>query len=178
MSFVEDSDVVLGFKRITAENITSLDITRLFGKYSDAEWIDLFNGPLLLDVVPEPVQRMFELARGTMIYGRYYYPLLTLGYAECTRTLEAGARHAAHLGGLAPEPHAQVKLTYEKIIGKLHEAELISATTLERWSTGRLLRNSFSHQTTPTILPPSDASAKLRGTGQQLNQLFMHMRKH
>jgi hypothetical protein len=167
-----DQDVVLGFKRITACNLTTQDITRLFGNHSEAEWIQNFNGPQLASIVPEPVRRLFELARGAMIYGRFYYPLLTIGYAECGRTLEAGARHAAHVAGLAPEPEKQ-RFSYDEILKRLTKAGGLTASEREHWNVGRELRNAFAHPVTSTIFLPGDASAKLRLTAASLNSLFL-----
>lgn len=161
-----DEETILGSKRITAANFTAPDIARTFG-----DWIAMFSEHQLASNIPEPVRRLFELARGTMTYGWLYYPLLTLGYAECTRVLEAGARRAAALAGLAPSPEKQ-RATYEKIIDLLHQKGHIANEALERWNVGRQIRNSFAHPTTPTILLPSYASSKLRVTAEQLNELF------
>lgn len=163
----EDDDIVLGYKRITAANIIEPDISRFFGNLGEARWIELFHEPQLLDVVPAHVRGMFEHARGAMIYGWYYYPLLTVGYAECARTIEAGARNASKL--LWPD---QTPKRYAAIIEDLHSGGWIKKDEVDRWHIGRQIRNSFAHPTGPTILPPGHASSKLRGCAEQLNALF------
>jgi hypothetical protein len=163
----EDEDIVLGYKRITTANITSPDVSRFFGNLGEARWIELFNEPQLVDLVPEHVRGMFEHARGAMIYGWYYYPLLTVGYAECARTIEAGARNASML--LWPD---RTPKRYAEMIKDLHGGGWIGDSDADRWQLGRQIRNSFAHPSGPTILPPGQASAKLRGCAEQLNALF------
>lgn len=89
-----DDEILFGAKRITPTNLLMPDISRLHAS-DEAVWISYFASPKLDDAVPKPVQRLFELARGAMVYGWLYYPLLTAGYIECTKVLEAAARHAA-----------------------------------------------------------------------------------
>lgn len=164
-----DDDILLGSKRITASNLLQPDVSRLSAK-DEVVWISYFSGQKLDDAVPEPVQRLFEFARGAMIYGWLYYPLLTIGYIECTKVLEAAARHAAAEAGIA-KPVAEQRATYEEILERLHAKGLIDASELERWSIGRKIRNMFAHPTQPTILLPSYAGGQLRVTAEQINRL-------
>lgn len=169
-----DADVIYGFKRITLDNLLKGDITAAFAGPTEGEWISLLARPQLADSTPEEVRRLFELARGTMIYGWFYYPLLTLGYAECTRVLEAAARHAARMVGLEPTGKEK-SLRYREIVDKLHMKGLIAPDQLARWHLGREVRNIFAHPAAPTILTPGLASDALREAANDINTLFSRM---
>lgn len=169
-----DADILMGSKRITPKNFGASDVSRAFG-FTEVGWIAWFDEVQLDTMVPEPVRRLFELARGTMIYGWFYYPLLSFGTEECTRCLEAGARHAAAIAKLCPEPEKQAKIAFYSIIEKLVNANLIDQAEFRRWDTGRELRNAAAHPTTPTILAPSDARATLALIADQLNSLFKRL---
>lgn len=149
---IQDEETVGGFKRITPANLDQPDISRAFGVGNAEHWIALFGQYHVSADVPELVAKLFELARGAMIYGWFYYPLLATGYAECSRTLEAGARHAGAISGLAGPVEGQ-KIHYADLIDLLTEKDLISREECERWHLARKLRNSLSHPTTPTFSP-------------------------
>jgi hypothetical protein len=66
----------------------------------DAEaWRDAFLAIRLDPRVPPEIAAMFEAARGCMIYGGFFAPLVTLGVEHCYRLLEAAVRaRCAQLG--------------------------------------------------------------------------------
>lgn len=175
MSNSDDGELLFGAKRITAANMMQPDVSRLFGARTEAEWIALFADQKLADYVPEPIQKLFELARGTMTYAWLYYPLLALGYIECTKTLEAAARHAAAAAG-TPKALDGKEKSYADVIKQLHTKRLLDDAAMKRWTLGRELRNAFAHPTDSAILPPSYASEKLRMTADRINQLFAAVR--
>jgi hypothetical protein len=39
--------------------------------------------------VPEPIRELFDVARGAMIYGWFFYPLFRLGEDQLHRVVEA-----------------------------------------------------------------------------------------
>ncbi|MES3003901.1 MAG: hypothetical protein V4787_24635 [Pseudomonadota bacterium] len=166
-----DADVLMGVKRITVANLALSDSGRHFGM-DETQWVEWFSEASLKTEVPEPVRRLFEVARGAMIYGWYYYPLLALGSDECIRCLEAGARHAAWIAKLHAEPDKQVKVPFHTVIRSLVQAGLIMATDADQWEAGRILRNAAAHPTTPTLLLPGQARAMLSVTGGKLDRLF------
>jgi len=68
----------------------------------DAEaWRDAFLAIRLDPRVPAQIAAMFEAARGCMIYGSFFAPLVTLGVEHCYRLLEAAVRalHPARAAG-------------------------------------------------------------------------------
>lgn len=63
------SETHFGFKRITAENWQEADIPRLFGLTTLDNWIEAHLQPQLGANVPQEIASLFEVARGSMIYG-------------------------------------------------------------------------------------------------------------
>lgn len=161
----------MGFKRITPENFMLADLSRAFGLETHAQWIAWFNEVALQASVPEPVRRLFELARGSMIYGWLYYPLLTVGFDQCGRCVEAGVRHAA-VPLLGCEPPQQQKIKYRALIERMVKHGHILESDEPQWMSGLQLRNAAAHLTTPAIGSPGDARAALCITARQLNALF------
>lgn len=166
-----DRDVVMGFKRITPENFTMPDISRAFGLADHAQWIACFDEITIERCVPEPVRRLFELARGSMIYAWLYYPLVSVGFEQCGRCLEAGVRHAAVplLGCAAPE---EQKVPYRSLLERMLKHGHIPKSEEAHWMAALALRNDAAHPTTPTIWPPGHARGKLALTAERLNALF------
>ncbi len=86
-----------GFKNITSENWLEPDpILRGFVKLTlhGPEQItsdDLFDDILehrLSEFVPREVKALYEVARGAMCYGYFFYPLYTLTYEQLFRVAE------------------------------------------------------------------------------------------
>lgn len=79
------------------------DATKVFARISPVtgaieptvgqDWLNDFIEPKLQESVPPDVQALFELARGAMVYGYFYYPLYYLGFLELARVAEAAAHH-------------------------------------------------------------------------------------
>src|ERR1700679_403437 len=86
-----------GFKRITVENWLTVDpIWRSFvmsDTLSDPSeaWVSDVVRANLNTVVPIPIRKLFETARGTLVYSLMFYPLLTLGTEQLFRVFEAAA---------------------------------------------------------------------------------------
>jgi hypothetical protein len=85
---MSDSSKTFGFKRITAENWQDADVPRLFGLTTPDNWIGAHLQPQLSPNVPQEIAALFEVARGSMIYGWFFYPLITLGAEQCYRVLD------------------------------------------------------------------------------------------
>jgi hypothetical protein len=166
-----DQDVIMGFKRITPENFMSADLSRAFGLETHAQWIEWFNEVSIDAAVPEPVRRLFELARGSMIYAWLYYPLVSVGFEQCGRCLEAGVRHAS-VALLGCEPADQQKINYRSLVEGMIKHGHIPKAEETRWMAALALRNGAAHPTTPTIWAPAHARGALAHTAERLNALF------
>lgn len=167
-----DQDVVMGFKRITPENFMLPDLSRVFGLETHADWIAWFKEVVIDASVPEPVQRLFELARGSMIYAWLYYPLVSVGFEQCGRCLEAGLRYAAVplLGW--PAPDDQAKRSYRTLIESMVKNGHLPKDDEPQWMAALELRNDAAHPKRPTIWAPAHARGKLALTAERLNALF------
>src|SRR5271157_3940029 len=87
----------LGFKTITLENLLEPDPTILGfvkftpygpGKLTSDDLIVAILEPQLSEFVPREVKKLFEVARGAMCYGYFFYPLYTLSYEQLFRVAE------------------------------------------------------------------------------------------
>ena len=89
----------LGFKTITSENWLQADPAfRVFCKSTGQKTVetvisdDLLRRilkPRLSESVPKQVRALFEVARCSMCYGHFFYPLFILGEEELFRVAEA-----------------------------------------------------------------------------------------
>ncbi len=92
-----------GFKQIRADNLLTPDsimesfvIKTSNGQLRPVAAEDFLNmvlDPKLSESVPEGVQSLFEVARGAMAYGYYFYPLFTLAMEQLSRVAEAAVTH-------------------------------------------------------------------------------------
>ena len=80
-----------GFKRLSLENWQAIDPVwgLAFGELEPSEWVRDVLKYDLNPVVPLAVRRLFETARGTLVYGLMFYPLLTIGTEQLSRVKEA-----------------------------------------------------------------------------------------
>src|SRR4051794_1449941 len=94
--------MTLGIKTITGENWLKPDPTStIFAQISASDesvssisgddWVKLFLGPSLAVSVPNEVRKLFEVARGALVYGYFFYPLYTLGGEQLLRVVECAA---------------------------------------------------------------------------------------
>ena len=165
-----------GFKTLTADNWRDLDeVTQYFSRDPDT-WIVAFLQPQLGSQVPQDISALFEVARGAMIYGWHFYPLLTLGMEQCYRINEAGLRVRCKQLEIATavvskngneRPRSFLDLQRE-----LMARGVIPAGDVVFWDAARDLRNWASHPEQQPILPPGEALAILRRTAEMLDVLF------
>src|SRR6267142_4533921 len=82
-------DQALHFSHITHENWLFPDRKNYmpFGLPRE-KWVAPFLEARLETTVPLDIIRVFEMARGCMIYSWFFYPLATLGLEQCTRVVE------------------------------------------------------------------------------------------
>jgi hypothetical protein len=83
-----------GFKRLSLENWLTPDSAwaGVFMSYSSSNQCEGFVHDIcekhLADTVPLPVRKLFETARGALVYSVVFYPLLTLGAEQLMRVFE------------------------------------------------------------------------------------------
>ena len=120
------------------------------------EYLNHILEPKLVASVPTDVQALFEVARGAMAYGYFFYPLYTLATQQLFRVAEAAVIHKCKaLGAL------KSKGTFKKRIDWLMNDGAIPQSELNRWEAIRKLRNIASHPDLQSILTPGNAIGQL-----------------
>ena len=102
-NWLEPDGILKGFVKISSngqiQSLTSDDYLR-----------HILN-PKLLEEVSTDVQALFEVARGAMVYGYFFYPLYRLAAEQLSRVADAAVTHKCKILG-AP---SSIK-TFEKRI--------------------------------------------------------------
>lgn len=164
-----------GFKKITNATWLSADLPKLFSELTEDLWLSSVLKPTLSDGVPREIKGMFEVARGIMIYGWFFYPLLTIGAEQCLRVLEAGAKSRCQQLGLTVERKRRSgsgPIALYNYIDTLGNNGELSSDDVAQWKLLRSLRNHVSHPSHQDILPPAIPMHMLQNTAEVLNRLF------
>jgi hypothetical protein len=161
----------LGFKRITAANWTKPDeITLRFGprQNSPDEQPHLLHilSPTLQQDVPLEIRKLFEVARGAMVYSYYFYPLYTLGMEQLFRIGEATLFCKCRRLG-----YRKKKPGFSDLINFLVRKAVFDSSTAKRWDALRFLRNSASHLDRQSIYSPGMAIGTLERLADDINAL-------
>jgi len=155
-----------GFKEITLRNWQEPDHVSASLLTND-DWLRNMLKPKLIELVPPDVQSLYEVARGAMIYGYYFYPLYTLAAEQLFRVTEAAVTHKSKALGLSNE-----RKPFKYKINWLVDKEIIPQADLVRWNAIRELRNSASHPKRQSIITPGNALGLLENVAERINLLF------
>ncbi len=123
--------------------------------------------PELLESVPAEVQALFEVARGAMAYGYFFYPLYTLAAQQLFRVAEAAVAYKCEALRVPKSER-----TFKKKIRWLVDHGTIPEPELNRWQACRELRNVASHPDSQSILTPGNAIGILEGIAEQISSIF------
>jgi hypothetical protein len=157
-----------GFKRLSLENWLTVDpVWDAFEKSDPSEWVHDLLKVNLDPVVPLAIRKLFETARGTLVYGLMFYPLLTIGTEQLFRVLEAAATNKC----MAMNAPAKIQKFSHKIKW-LSENHTIAQDQYIRWDSTRHLRNQVSHLQDQNIFDPNIAIDQLYIAIELINQLF------
>jgi hypothetical protein len=139
------------------------------------QWVSFFSRPVLSDAVPESIASLLEVARGAMIYGLLFYPLVTLGAEQCYRVLETGIRLKCAQLGLPTKKvlkdGGEKETGFNQNLNALQASGHALQPTRAQWDAVRKLRNSASHPSRQMILDPQ-AQGQLELAVEFLNKLF------
>lgn len=169
------------FKNLTPENWRQHDPTSdhimrtrdgKFEKISGDEWASWILKPQLVAAVPEDVKNLFEVARGVLCYGHFFYPLYVLGSEQLFRVQEAALRHKCVEMG-APK---KVK-TFDAMLSWLRDNGTLSEDSFGRWTAARQLRNAGSHATRQMLFGPPEAVSTAAIAAEMINDLFEEQEK-
>jgi hypothetical protein len=166
-----------GFKKITPNNwLERDDVLRGFVRMSPNgqfkpiigdDYLQDILRPKLLESVPTEVQVLFEVARGAMAYGYFFYPLYTLAAEQLFRVVETAVAHKCKSSGTPKSSK-----TFEKRISWLVDKGIIPSSESIRWDAIRKLRNAASHPESQSIFTPGNAIGLLENIAEQINSLF------
>ena len=158
-NWLEPDQVLKAFVRLTSDG-RSRPIT-------GDEYLRYILEPKLVESMPIDVQALFEVARGAVAYGYFFYPIYTLAAQQLFRVAEAAVVHKCKALGVPKS-----KGTYKKRVDWLVDEGIIPESELIRWDAIRELRNAASHPDRQSILTPGNAVGLLEGIAEQINSLF------
>ena len=160
----------IGFKKITFDNWREPDeISSMFITIPLHEWMRFILKPNLIDVVPVEIKKLFEVARGALVYGYFFYPFYTLGLEQLFRVAEAAVTHKCKA---MDAPHAICKDGFQEKIKYLVKMKAIPNQKEQKWTAIRKLRNIGSHPQDQSIFPLGEAIGKLASVADEINYLF------
>lgn len=166
------------FKELTVENWLEPDETlQAFGRLSlitgqthritADEFASTFLAIELGQKVPEDVVSLFQVARGTLLYGYFFYPLYAIGQDQLWRVCEAAiSEKFRQLDGPRGRKAFALKIDW------MHEGGFLSDEQKVWWSATKDLRNSASHPAFQTLITPLELPGDLRRTAHAINCLF------
>jgi len=159
-------------KRITAHNWLEADLI----DDTPPAWRDVFLAIRLDDRVPAEIAAMFETARGSVIYGGFFAPLVVLGVEHCYRVLEAGARARCVQQGLPvsfrDKEGKEHPLSFSHNLRQLTERGSIAEVDLELWKQAGELRAWAALPKHGSLIGAEHASTALSNAAMLLNKLF------
>ena len=169
----------LRFKEINLDNWSEPDETSLIfcemdkktgdvSFMSGNDWAKYFLEPQLSSQVPIPVQRLFEVARGTLIYGFYFYPLYTSGIEQLSRVSESAITEKCLSLSIKKR-----KDSFAEKLKALKNQNIITEADFDFWDDTRSLRNYFSHPENQNLFPPGVSFGMLKTLTQKINELFI-----
>ncbi len=175
---VEGDEVeAFGFKRLTVENwllpdkaisnlvwCTAPSFTQSVTPQSLASQVLAVQ---LTDHAPLEVRKLFEVAKGSLCYGAFFYPLYTLGAEQLFRVLDTALDARCRLAGCQ-----KPKMTFADRIEWAAKRGLFDKSTAGRWQAARELRNQASHAERQSIYTPGMALEILHYTAGCINELF------
>ncbi|WP_293008862.1 hypothetical protein [Nitrosomonas sp.] len=174
----------LGIKIITYENWMNPDplMKNLVMLQDDkisimsaGDWAISILKPKLSETVPLEIHKLFEVARGSMLYGYFFYPLFTLAFEQLLRVAEAAISEKCR------------QITTDKVgnntfkdkIARLNKNKFFSDEEYTKWNLLRNLRNLASHPNEQAILPPGITLEFIFNISELINSLFtQHNQKH
>ncbi len=167
----------LGFKSLSTENWLVPDsTTQAFVRLtSDGqvhtvagdEWLGEILRPRISPAVPIEVRKLFEVARGAMAYGCFFYPLYTLGIEQLFRVAEAAVTHKCKAMAAPSSVDG-----FAKKVRWLIEKGVIPQQDAVQWEGIRGLRNISSHPEMQSIFMPTEALRFIESMAEHINSLF------
>ena len=180
---MEDIDTPNNFKRLTAQNWMERDEVSSAFAALDLEtgarvdisadgWAERFLAIELSSGVPEEIREMWDVARGVLLYGWFFYPLYALGEDQLRRVADAAVLLRYREVGGPSGPASGAPPSFKARLDWLIARGFISATVEQRWNAIRNLRNYGSHAAYARIETPLGALQSLAVLADSINALF------
>ncbi|HIF09342.1 MAG TPA: hypothetical protein EYQ81_05500 [Sneathiellales bacterium] len=167
----------MAFKQLTPENWDEHDSTGSVFVLIDkngvdrtpmgSEWARMILEPKLSQTVPSDVVEMFEVARGILVYGWFFYPLFTAGIEQLFLVHDSAIAHRCD------ELSAPKKIrSFAKRIEWLSDQGDWTVQRKTQWTAARSLRNDIAHKKQQSIFDPTMAVRNVNTTIELINELF------
>jgi hypothetical protein len=173
------------FKRLTEDNWRDPDPAgQAFGEINLAtgeerpmtaqRWAQRILAVHLNDDVPADVRDLWEVARGVLLYGYFFYPLYMLGDEQLHRVADAAILHRYRQLGGPTHPRTGDAPSFAPRLEWLIDNGHIPASLKVRWDAIRGLRNLGSHAERQSLQMPISAlnSLSLLATHSSLRSLI------
>jgi hypothetical protein len=157
-NWLEPDPMLDGFAKLTSQGPEEINSDNLLNDILEAR---------LSEFVPREVKALFEVARGAMCYGYFFYPLYTLTYEQLFRVAET----AVTIKCKALSASTSVRSFAQKVDFLITNSIIPEGEKL-RWQGIRGLRNLASHPEGQSIAAPSDALHQLHLIATIINNLF------
>jgi hypothetical protein len=180
-----DVAMTIGIKKITKDNWLEVDPIIASGVFvrlsltdgsvqaiTANDWTERLLASQIDPVVPEEIREAFQVARGAMLYGAFFYPLFTLGLEQVLRLTEAAARAKASAVGISMSNAKRGYRDYRSILDELLAKKALTKDEHDRWSRMRQMRNLTTHAERQMVLPPGHALGMLNSITEMINGLF------
>ncbi len=163
-------------KHINQMNWMEPDTSGEFARVDPEAWRDAFLAIRLHEGVPSEIVELFEAARGCMIYGWFFSPLMILGVEQCYRLLEAAVRVRCmqlELPVAVQDRQGRTHaLSFSRNLRQLIERGAISKEDATLWKQAGELRHWAALPEHPVPVGPDHASTALTRAASLLNRLF------
>jgi hypothetical protein len=141
-------------------------------------WAERFLAVELSASVPVEVRDMWEVARGVLLYGWFYYPLYALGEHQLRRVADAAVLHRYQQADGPPskrrDPEDDVRWpNFKRRVDWLIEHGIIPVEKRGRLDAIRELRNETTHASIRHLVMPLDVLNVLDLLAPQIDALFM-----
>lgn len=158
-NWLEPDKVLSGFHRMQTDGSTQ--------PLSISEWFIKIQRVKLEDYIPDEIKQLFDVARGTMTYGYFFYPIFTFASEQFTRIAETAVNMKCVTLGLPKRTN-----TFKMKIDWLQKHSLISSDSYDSWNNTVYLRNEFSHPKRQNIITPFMAIDLMDSIATNINQLY------
>ncbi len=167
----------LGIKQMDRENwlkpdpeilaISSMTLGGIHLKKTRDIWVDEILRPQLSGKVPEEISRLFEVARCTMVYGYFFYPIYGLVYEQLSRVFETAITFKCKSLGIP----GKIRMFNQKLLW-LNEKGFITNKQEQSFQKVRRFRNRGSHPNNYTFFHAQEVLDFLNYITPVINKLF------